>query len=133
MILSITRATAAGLLACFIAAPALAERGHGGHHGKKERPTVDQKLEKLTEKLALTEEQQTAIRPLLEGPRAQMEPLREEMRALREKMHALRDQNREKVDALLTEEQRAKHESMREERRAKKKGHHGGETCKHHD
>ncbi len=76
------------------------------------------KLEKLTRRLSLTEEQQAKIRPILQENTKQMQALRQQVKQLRE-------QTAKSIEAELTEEQAKQFRNMREERKKKMRKHRG--------
>lgn len=73
-------------------------------------------VEKLTEKLTLTTEQQAQVAAIIEEHKA-------EKAALREERKAQRDAFKTSISELLTEEQLAEFESMKKGKKGKK-GHH---------
>lgn len=80
--------------------------GPGGDHFNPER-----RLARLTERLNLTAEQQAQLRPIFAAQAEEMKkidatPLTADQR--REKMRALHKEDRTKIAAILTPEQRAK-------------------------
>ncbi len=82
--------------------------GHGYGHDPKAH------LEKLTEKLSLTQEQQAKILPIIEEKHQKME-------ALHQQMKEMRQQAMGKIEAELTPEQQVKWKEMQEERQEKMK------------
>ncbi len=84
----------------------------GKGHGHKHDP--QSKLEKLTKKLELTQEQQDKILPILQDKHQKMEALHNQMKEVRQ--HAMAQ-----VEAQLTPEQKEKFQKSREERKAKMK------------
>ena len=135
-------------------------RGHGEHgHGERGHSMRghdgEELLERMAERLNLSEAQKLQIRQLHEGFRTQTEPQRtamfETMKSLREarqagdtataqrlaaslegqfaQMHEIRKAQHERMLALLTPEQRAKVEEMkaeREQRRGERGSRRGG-------
>ncbi len=87
--------------ALFSATPALANRGDGQH--------LDKKIEKMKEKLTLTDEQASQVRAIFEAKHA--------------KMQALMDEATAEVKAVLTPEQAVKYDEMKKEWKEKKNGH----------
>lgn len=124
-------------------------RGRGHHRGG---PLLKAPIEKLVEKLGLSEEQATRLEAIRAEAKAERKAAREEMKAAHKKMKALWEA--EEIDAeairaqferlhalkgdrgrvmlevklqianLLTPEQRAEMQTMREARRGHRKGHH---------
>jgi len=78
--------------------PAFAGEGKG--------EMFEKKLEKMTEKLSLTADQQTQIRSILESKKKEMEDMRR--------------RTDEQIHAVLTEEQKKKYEDMKKEWKEKK-------------
>ena len=95
---------------CAAAIPVAAWASSDDDHG---RPDRAERMERMAQRLQLTDEQ-----------RAAMETLIEEQRAERE---ALRDRMRTRMAEVLTPEQRARMDEMREQRRDRwrEKRHHG--------
>lgn len=94
------------------------ERRGGGGGARNERI-----LAVLTERVDLTEEQQKAVRPILDERSKTMRELRQRARngedreAVRTEMDALIESSSKKVEALLTEKQLPVYRKFREERR----------------
>lgn len=76
----------------------------------------------LTEKLALTADQQTKVKTILLDQNTQMAKAREEAgddrKASREKMMKLMEDNNEKIKGLLTDDQKKSYAAYLEERKA---------------
>jgi Spy/CpxP family protein refolding chaperone len=87
--------TALALAAALIPVAVLA----GGQFGEKR---LDYRVERMTEQLQLDTAQQAEVRKILQEQQAQR--------------RALREQTRERIDATLTDEQRAKLAEWREQR-----------------
>ena len=98
------------------------EKG-GGRRG----PSVEQRMERMTEELKLTDEQKPKVKAVLEDAQKQRQELftdssnvpREERR---EKMRAIMEKENKKLKEILTPDQYAKHEKMMEEMRKGGKG-----------
>lgn len=86
--------------------------GWAGEKGHKYGHNPAAKLEKLTEKLSLTKEQQEKILPILQEKHTKMEALHNQMKEARQ--HAVGQ-----IEALLTPEQLETFRKAREERRKK--------------
>jgi Spy/CpxP family protein refolding chaperone len=71
---------------------------------------IERRIERLTEKLSLSQEQQQKIRAILEDAVTRAFP---EEEARMEKARAIMEEARQKIDAVLTEEQRAQMEKAR--------------------
>ena len=123
------------LSTCLIVSTGIVWAGGGGH-GHKHDP--QSKLERMTEKLDLTHEQQDKILPILQNKHEQMEALHNQMKDVRKNAMS-------QVEAQLTPEQLEKFKKTRKERKAKRKeykekhgkgkGHNKGKHDKtdHHD
>ncbi len=108
----------------------------GGGHGHKHDP--QSKMERMTKKLDLTQEQQDKILPILQDKHHKMEALHNQMKDVRQDAMS-------QVEAQLTPEQLEKFRKAKEERKAKRqeykkkhgkgKGHHKDKHDKddHHD
>lgn len=87
----------AASLALLIAGPVAAQPPMGG--GALGGPSsAEQRLERMTEQLGLTAEQQASIAALFEAQASQRDPMRADFRA--------------RIDAVLTDEQRAKRDAQ---------------------
>ena len=82
-------------------------------HHKYANPEM--KVEKMAEKLSLTEEQKAEILSIMQAQHAQMEKMREAMRDSRTKTH-------DQIDQVLSEEQRKKYQKMRDKKYKDKHG-----------
>lgn len=89
------------LCCAMLAGPTAVLAGPFGHHGDASQ-RVDERLERMTEELKLTQEQQTQIRALIEEQHAAMDRLRQE--------------TRQRIDLALTESQRAERDRMMDRR-----------------
>ncbi len=101
-----------GLFATALIVGAGAAWADGNGHGYKHDPKS--KLEHLTKKLDLTQEQQDKILPILQDKHQKME-------ALHNQMKDVRAQAMGQVEAQLTPEQKEKFQKAREERKEKMK------------
>ncbi len=106
------------------------------HHGRGHRmeralspEAMERRIAHMTEQLALDAHQVTQLREILTASRAQAESLRASTTttgpARREAFHALMEQTRTRIDAILSDTQRARFAEMRAERRARFVGRHG--------
>ena len=84
----------------------------GGGHGYKHNPKS--KLERMTKKLDLTQEQQDKILPILEDKHQKMEALHNQMKEVRQNAMS-------QIEAQLNPEQQEKFRKAREERKEKMK------------
>ena len=83
----------------------------GGGHGHKHDP--QSKIERMTKKLDLTQEQQDKILPILQDKHHKMEALHKQMKDVRQNAMS-------KVEAQLSPEQLEKFRKAKEERKAKR-------------
>ena len=103
--------TVAGLI--LFSAPAFAE--HNEH--KEEGSYGEKRVEKLKEKLSLSDEQTAQIQAILK----ESEPTQEEKDAFKKKMQDRMKTTDDKISAVLTEEQRAKYAELKEKRKEQRK------------
>ncbi len=89
------------LCCAMLAGPTAALAGPFGHHGDASQ-RVDERVERMTEELKLTPEQQTQIRTLIEEQQTAMDRLRQE--------------TRQRIDGVLTESQQAERDRMMDRR-----------------
>ena len=99
-------------------APAAQE--HGAMGGSVMGPmTPEGRLKMLTEKLNLTEDQQTKLKPIIEDQAKQMKALHDDTSLApadkQTKMKELHESSVEKINAILTPDQQAKWKQMRQE------------------
>ena len=88
------------------------------------KPDPQQRLERMSEELNLSEGQQEQIQAIMEQQRAQHDALREQYtkgdEQGRAQMHALREQGATDIAAVLSPEQQEKFSEMRARHRAQK-------------
>ena len=97
-----------------------ATQEHGAMSGHMMGPmTPADRLKMLTEKLNLTEDQQTKLKPLLEDQSKQMKALHDDTSLApadkQAKMKEIHESSIEKFNAILTPDQQAKWKQMRQE------------------
>jgi protein CpxP len=97
---------------------------HGGRHGGHGMDP-DKMLDHMTKRYNLTSDQQNQIRPILQDQQQQMQSLRADTSISREdkgaKMRSMHQESRQKIEAVLTDDQRKKvdaDQQKMEERRA---------------
>jgi Spy/CpxP family protein refolding chaperone len=99
---------------------------HMGMHGQP--PSADQRLQRMTQQLDLTSEQQQQIKPILESESQQMRVLHQDSSLSQQdrmtKMQAIRQESGSQIKALLNPDQQAKFEKMMS--RQGRGGPHGG-------
>ncbi len=108
----VTRLFITGLIGSALIIGTGAAWAGGGGHGHKHDP--QSKLERLTKKLDLTQEQQGKILPILQDKHQKMEALHNQMKDVRQNAMS-------QVEAQLTPEQQEKFRKAKEERKAKMK------------
>jgi len=132
--LGVSRLMLASLFACAVILGTGAVWADGDDHGYKHDPKS--KIERMTKKLDLTQEQQDKILPILQDKHQKMEALHNQMKEVRQKAMS-------QIEALLNPEQQEKFRKAREERmkkmkeykekRGKGKGHEKGKHGKGQD
>ncbi len=89
---------------------------------------MEKRLEELTEKLSLTDDQAASIKTILEDMDSEMKVMFENGRPDRDKMDELRTETGKKIMKILTEEQQVKYKELLEERESRmKRAGHGSE------
>ena len=96
--------------------------GGGDQPGpRRGMPSVDDQLKNLTERLNLTDDQQTKIKPILEDQHAQMQALMKDdslsQEDKRSKGRAIRESTTGKIRDVLTDDQKKKYDAMEQEMR----------------
>lgn len=142
------KSTAIALLATItLSGSALADQ-HGGKQGGRHHPGMMQMMDRMAEKLQLTEQQREEIRAIHEEYRPRMKELMQATRETRKALHeakgsgtsqsdvdalakaqgenhaemiSLRHEIHQRVQTVLTEEQRAQMEEMKENRKDRMK------------
>ena len=107
-----SRLVVAGLLGSSLIIGVGAAWAGGDGHGYKHDP--QSRLERMTKKLDLTQEQQNKILPILQEKHQKMEALHNQMKEVRQNAIA-------QVEAQLTPEQQEKYRKAKEERKKKMK------------
>ena len=102
------------LLASAIAIHAQQGPQGGGQWGGA--PTVDQRMQRLSQMLELTGDQQEKIRPILENEATQMQQLRADTSLSQEdrmaKMKQIRENSTSQINPILTPDQQKKYAEM---------------------
>jgi len=104
-----------GALAVFAQdAPAPPQGGGGWQRGQM--PTADQRLQRMTQALNLTEDQQAKIKPILENETTQMQSLRSDSSLSQEdrmaKMKQIRETTTSQINPILTPDQQKQYAEM---------------------
>ncbi len=110
-IISLSRLCIASLIGGALILGAGTAWAGGGGHGHKHDP--QSKMERMTKKLDLTQEQQNNILPILQDKHQKMEALHNQMKDVRKNAMS-------QVEAQLTPEQLEKFRKAKEERKAKR-------------
>ena len=91
-------------------------QGGSGQWGRGQPPTVDQRLQHMTQMLNLTGEQQEKIKPILENESTQMQALRSDTSLSREdrmtKMKQIRENTASQINPILTPDQQKQYAEM---------------------
>ena len=101
--------------------------GHGGHH-----MDPDQMLAHMTKRYNLTADQQSQIKPILQDQQQQMQSLRSDTSSSREdkmaKMQSMHEATTQKIEAVLTDQQKQKFEADQQKMQERRAEHmHGGQ------
>ena len=96
------------------------------HAGMHQGMSADQHLQMLSERLNLTDDQKTKIKPVLEDQLQQMKAVHEDSSLSEEQKHAkaksIHESMHDQINAVLTPEQQAKFKQMMQEQMEKHKG-----------
>jgi periplasmic protein CpxP/Spy len=96
---------------------------HAGMHQKGE--SAEQHLQMLSEKLNLTDDQKTKLKPILQDQLQQMKAVREDSSLSedqrRAKMKSIHESLHDQINAVLTPEQQAKFKQMQHDEMEKHK------------
>jgi Spy/CpxP family protein refolding chaperone len=88
----------------------------GGQWGRGQMPTVDQRLQRMTQALDLSEDQQQKIKPILENESTQMQSLRADTSMSQEdrmaKMKQIRENTTSQINPILNADQQKKYAEM---------------------
>lgn len=88
----------------------------GGQWGHGQPPTTEQRLQRMTTQLNLTDEQQQKIKPILDSESTQMHALRGDSSLTQEermaKMKQIRQASSEQIKPILTADQQQKYAEM---------------------
>jgi Spy/CpxP family protein refolding chaperone len=104
-----------GAMAVFAQEPAAPPQG-GGQWQRGQMPTPEQRLQRMTQALNLTEDQQTKIKPILENESTQMQSLRSDSSLSQEdrmaKMKQIRENTTSQINPILTADQQKQYAEM---------------------
>ena len=88
----------------------------GGQWGQGQPPTVDQRMQRMTQALELTGDQQETIKPILEAESAQMQTLRDDPALSQQdrmaKMKEIREHTASQINPILNADQQKKYAEM---------------------
>ena len=88
----------------------------GGQWGHGQPPTVEQRLQRMTQQLDLNEDQQQKIKPILESQSTQMESLRADTSLSQEdrmaKMKQIHESTASQINPILNADQQKKYAEM---------------------
>jgi len=101
--------------------------GHGGHH-----MDPDQMLAHMTKRYKLTADQQSQIKPILQDEQQQMQAMHADTSTSRDdkraKMQSMHQASQQKIEAVLTDEQRQKFDADQQKMQQHRAEHmHGGQ------
>jgi Spy/CpxP family protein refolding chaperone len=92
------------------------EQQGGGQWGPGQIPTADQRLQRMTQMLNLTDDQQQKIKPILENESSQMQSLRGDTSLSQEdrmaKMKEIRTNTASQINPILNADQQKKYAEM---------------------
>lgn len=104
--------------------------GPGGPGGQRRMMSVDDRIKRMAKDLNLTPVQQKKLKPIMEAGAKKGKDLFENKKLTdqqkRDAFTKLRDENRKKVEAILTADQKKKYEEMRKQRMNGRGGGPGG-------
>jgi Spy/CpxP family protein refolding chaperone len=111
-------------------APQTEGGGMGGHRGGR-MMDPDQRLAHMTKRYKLTADQQSQIKPILQDEQQQMQSMRSDTTSSREdkrsKMQSMHQASQQKIEAVLTDEQKQKFEADQQKMEQRRSEHmHGG-------
>jgi Spy/CpxP family protein refolding chaperone len=103
----------------------------GGHHRGGNMMDPDQRLSHMTKRYKLTADQQSQIKPILQDEQQQMQAMRSDTSTSRDdkraKMQSMHQASTQKIEAVLTDEQKQKFEADQQKMQERRAGHtHGG-------
>jgi Spy/CpxP family protein refolding chaperone len=111
-------------------APQAEGGGMGGHRGGGNMMDPDQRLAHMTKRYKLTADQQSQIKPILQDEQQQMQAMRADTSASRDdkraKMQSMHQASQQKIEAVLTDEQRQKFDADQQKMQQRRAEHGGG-------
>ena len=104
--------------------------GMGGHRGGRGMMDPDQRLAHMTKRYKLTSDQQNQIKPILQDEQQQMQAMRSDTTSSREdkmaKMKSTHEASNQKIEAVLTDEQKQKFEADQQKMQERRASHMNG-------
>ena len=112
-------------------APQAEGGGMGSHGGRGMMMDPDQRLAHMTKRYKLTADQQSQIKPILQDEQQQMQSMRSDTTSSREdkraKMQSMHQASTQKIEAVLTDDQKQKFEADQQKMQERRSEHmHGG-------
>ena len=108
-------------------APQAEGGGMGGHHHGRGMMDPDQRLAHMTKRYKLTADQQSQIKPILQDEQQQMQSMRSDTTTSREdkraKMMSMHQASTQKIEAVLTDEQKQKFEADQQKMQERRASH----------
>jgi Spy/CpxP family protein refolding chaperone len=106
--------------------------GGMGHHGGGHMMDPDQRLAHMTKRYNLTADQQSQIKPILQDEQQQMQTMRADTSMSRDdkraKMMSMHQESTQKIEAVLTDQQKQKFEADQQKMKEHMAEHmHGGQ------
>ena len=118
--MKLVHASAAFLLIAWSTVSLVRAEDMGGKDPQKmeqmQQERESKRLERMTKKLNLSPDQQTSVKAALNDQRAKMEDLMKQMKAIHE-------DTENKINAVLTADQKTKYAAMQEEAKEKRQDH----------
>jgi periplasmic protein CpxP/Spy len=114
------------------AAPQAEGGGMGGHHHGRGMMDPDQRLAHMTKRYKLTADQQSQIKPILADEQTQMQAMRADTTTSRDdkrsKMMSMHQASTQKIEAVMTDDQKQKFEADQQKMQERRAEHgHGGQ------
>jgi Spy/CpxP family protein refolding chaperone len=105
--------------------------GMGGHRGGRGMMDPDKRLAQMTKRYNLTADQQSQIKPILTDEQTQMQSMRSDTTSSREdkmaKMKSTHEASTQKIEAVLTDEQKQKFEADQQKMQERRASHMHGD------
>jgi periplasmic protein CpxP/Spy len=113
--------------------PGAQSQGPGGPNGPGQHPmpSVDERVQRLTQQLNLSADQQTQVRSILQSQQEQMGELRQQEAGpspdRRQKMMAIHEATTSKIRALLNDKQQKKYDIIQQKEQRRMQERQGGQ------